>query len=175
MHALKHSRLPLSESEKATLFFAFGVQFFLVSSYLLKSLFVHGTLTGIDLSGCTGLTAIKQYVFKDCKGLTRIDLPTSLTTIGTDAFGGCTGLTSIDLSDCTSLTIIGNSAFEGCTEATITLPNANISIESYAFGKEKTSNGKCTWCAKVKIPKTNEYWLAQRVKNSGYRGTISTY
>ncbi|WP_024470484.1 leucine-rich repeat protein, partial [Treponema pedis] len=52
------------------------------------------------------ITEIGGAAFKDCKGLTRLDLSgcTSLTTIGNSAFYKCEGLKSIDLSSCTSLT-----------------------------------------------------------------------
>ena len=69
-------------------------------------------------------TSALSYAFRDCTGLTSVDL-SSLTTVSGDtalyyAFQGCTGLTSVDLSSLT--TVSGGSgfsnAFRGCTGLT---------------------------------------------------------
>jgi len=87
-------------------------------------------LTSITLPN--SLTSIESYAFQDCDGLTSIALPNSLTTIGFAAFWSCDGLTSITLPN--SLTSIKSGAFSGCSGLTsITLPNSLTSIESSAF------------------------------------------
>ena len=87
-------------------------------------------LTSIDLPD--GLTSIEDYAFTDCTGLTSIDLPDGLTSIGGLAFYGCTSLISIDLP--AGLTDIGWGAFGNCTGLTsIDLPAGLTSIEGYAF------------------------------------------
>ena len=91
-------------------------------------------ITKINLP--SSLTSIEESAFQYCSGLTSIDLSncTSLTSIGIYAFSGCSGLTEVDLSNCTSLTSIGDYAFSGCSGLTgITLPSSLTSIESYAF------------------------------------------
>jgi len=69
-------------------------------------------------------TSALSYAFRDCTGLTSVDL-SSLTTVSGDtalyyAFQGCTGLTSVDLSSLT--TVSGSSglyyAFRDCTGLT---------------------------------------------------------
>ena len=73
------------------------------------------------------VTAIGDFAFDSCTGLTSITLGNSITTIGSWAFSGCTGLTSITLGN--SITTIGSWAFSGCTGlASITFGNSLTSI-----------------------------------------------
>ncbi len=97
---------------------------------------------------------IEQYAFQDCKSLTNITLPSSLTSIGQNAFNGCIGLTTITIPD--DVASISENAFKGCTGLTsITIPNAVTTIGENAFsgcsglteitlpfiGKSKTATG----------------------------------
>ena len=77
-------------------------------------------ITGeLNLGGCTSLTSIGNFAFRDCSGLTSISLPSSLKAIGGVAFDGCSGLTGeLNLGGCTSLISIGGSAFSGCSGLT---------------------------------------------------------
>ena len=101
------------------------------------------------------VTSIGDNAFRDCTGLTSIDIPNSVTSIGNSSFNGCTGLTSVTFGnsvtsigefafyDCSgltsveipnSMTSIGDSAFEGCTGLTfVTIPNSVTSISNCAF------------------------------------------
>ncbi|MBO7231137.1 MAG: leucine-rich repeat domain-containing protein, partial [Bacteroidaceae bacterium] len=75
---------------------------------------------------------IGENAFRNCSGLTSIEIPTSVTSIGEAAFRNCSGLTSIIIPN--SVTSIGSSAFEGCTGLTsITIPNSVTSIGNGAF------------------------------------------
>ena len=71
------------------------------------------------LSGCkntiipNSVTAIGNYAFYGCSGLTSITIPNSVITIGNSAFSGCSGLTSITIPS--SVTTIGDEAFFGTT------------------------------------------------------------
>ena len=78
-------------------------------TYLGTHTFEGSGITEIDLSAMTGMTHMgssksacstgsSSYVFADCKNLTRVVLPSSLTKIGAYAFYGCENLTDIDLS-----------------------------------------------------------------------------
>ena len=120
----------------------------------------------LDLSGCKNLTSIgnprdipKYGAFADCKKLTTVILPSSVTTIGPHAFRGCNSLTSINLSactnlqrisiyafaecdslkeinlsNCTGLTSIGEGTFQYCTSLnSITLPASLTTINFNAF------------------------------------------
>ena len=114
-----------------------------------------------------GTTAICDYAFYGCTGLTRIEIPNNVTSIGYEAFRGCTGLTSVEIPN--SVTSIGDEAFYGCTGFTsIEIPNSVTSIGERAFrgcsglssvviGNSVTSIGSyafydCTGLTSITIP-----------------------
>ena len=59
------------------------------------------------------VTAIGDYAFFGCSGLTSVTIPKSVTIIGNRAFYNCTGLTSVTIPN--SVTAIGDFAFYGCS------------------------------------------------------------
>ena len=76
-------------------------------------------------------TSVKVGQFYGCRGLTSVNIPSSVTSIGESAFQKCSRLTSIPLSD--SLTYIGPSAFNGCSLLTgsVILPNCSVGINAF--------------------------------------------
>ena len=128
-----------------------------------------------DLIIPEGVTAIKNYAFYGCSGLTSVTIPNSVTSIGEDAFSGCSDLTSSAIpnsvtrieaytfygcSSLTSVTIpnsvkyIGWCAFSGCSDLTsVTIPNSVTSIDEDAFAKcpELTD----VYCYAEKVPSTD--------------------
>ena len=90
---------------------------------------------------CTGLTSIEipnsvtsigGHAFCDCTSLTSIEIPNSVTSIGKYAFRDCSGLTSIVIPN--SVTSIGNGVLCGCSALTSAKISSNItSIKSYMF------------------------------------------
>ena len=89
----------------------------------------------------SSVTTIASSAFRDCTGLTSIEIPTSVTCID-GAFYGCTGLTSIEIP--TSVTSI-DGAFSGCTGLTsIEIPSSVTSID-WAFSG-------CTGLTSIEIP-----------------------
>ena len=77
------------------------------------------------------VTSIGWYAFRDCTGLTSVNIPNSVTSIDV-AFCGCTGLTSVTIPN--SVTSIGHHAFSDCTGLTsVTIPNSVTSIGGAAF------------------------------------------
>ena len=88
------------------------------------------SLTSITIPN--SVTSIGNWAFRDCSGLTSITIPNSVTSIGEQAFAGCSALPSITIPN--SVTSIEYGAFYGCSGLpSITIPNSVTSIGDYAF------------------------------------------
>ena len=75
---------------------------------------------------------IGPSAFEDCRSLTSIDIPDSVTSIGRYAFDSCSSLTSVEIPD--SVTSIGYSAFYNCSNLTsVEIPDSVTSIGDRAF------------------------------------------
>ena len=78
------------------------------------------------------VNSIGKKAYYECKGLTSVSIPNSITDIKSEAFSGCTSLTNFIGGD--FLTKIGYSAFENCYNLTsIVIPNTVTEIGGYAF------------------------------------------
>ena len=78
------------------------------------------------------LTMIIDSAFTDCRSLTSVTIPDSVTTIERYAFNYCESLTSVNIPD--SVITIGFGAFWECQSLTsITIPESVVSIGNYAF------------------------------------------
>jgi hypothetical protein len=113
------------------------------------------------------VTAIDDYAFAFCTGLTVMTIPDSVTSIGLEAFSNCSGLTNVVIgsgvasigykafSDCCGLTnvvigsgvaSIGDCAFSDCYGLTeVVIPNSVTTIGHFVFGG-------CTGLTNVVIP-----------------------
>ena len=95
------------------------------------------TSTNTLIAGCknttipNSVTAIGEYAFSGCHGLTSVTIPNSVTTIGHKAFYYCTGLTSVIIPN--SVTSIGDDAFRGDGLTSVTIGNSVTKIGDYAF------------------------------------------
>ncbi len=90
------------------------------------------------------LTTISDSMFAECKDLTSVTIPDSVTSIGYAAFLYCSALTSIIIPD--SVISIGQSAFDAC-----------VSLKSVEIGNGVTSIGEsafygCSSLESVTIP-----------------------
>ena len=75
---------------------------------------------------------IGEYAFKNCKGLTSVMIPDTVTRIGDYAFLSCSSLESVTIPG--SVTNIAYEAFSGCSALTsVTIPNSLTTISSSAF------------------------------------------
>ena len=87
---------------------------------------------------------IGESAFRNCVGITDVDIPNSVKYIDSNAFEGCSYLQSVTLSN--NMIAIGSSAFKGCTSlARITIPNSVTNIDSNAFDG-------CTSLKNVNLP-----------------------
>ncbi len=77
------------------------------------------------------VSAIGNYAFDFCDGITSIDIPNSITSIGEAAFQGCT-FTTINIPN--SVTNIGDYAFNGSELVSVTLSDQIEIIGESAFG-----------------------------------------
>ena len=86
-----------------------------------------------DSNNYTSNDKLGNCVFFDCRGLTSLTIPSSVTSIGDWAFHGCSGLTSLTIPS--SVTSIGDCAFMKCSGLTsLTIPTSVTSIGGGAFG-----------------------------------------
>ena len=65
----------------------------------------------VDFSECTNLMTIGAYAFKECRGMTKLMLPSSLETISEGMCEGAVWLKSVDIKGCRE---IEDRAFYGC-------------------------------------------------------------
>ena len=92
-------------------------------------------------SNCRGLTSIiipssvtslGGECFSDCRGLTSITIPSSVTSLGKGCFKGCSGLTSITIPS--SVASLGKGCFKGCSGLTsITIPSSVTLLDDACF------------------------------------------
>ena len=79
-----------------------------------------------------GTRFIREYAFKDCKNITSIKIPNTVTFIGEYTFHSCSNLTSIEISD--FLSDIKEYTFYGCSKLdSVTIPNSVTSIGNRSF------------------------------------------
>ena len=87
-------------------------------------------LTSVTLS--EGVTSIGKYAFYFCRGLTAVTIPESVVSIGTDAFANCSELVSVTIPE--GLASIGEYAFYNCRGlASVTIPGGVKNIGSHTF------------------------------------------
>ena len=77
-----------------------------------------------------GIRIIGEYAFWNCRSLTDVALPDTVTEIGAYAFD-CCGLTSVTIPD--AVTAIGEYAFSGSGLTSVTIPDQVTEISPFAF------------------------------------------
>ena len=76
--------------------------------------------------------AVGNYAFRQCRQLSEVVLPNSITSIGEYAFGGCYALSKFSIP--ASVTYIGKNAFYDCSSLlNLEIPSTVTTIESNAF------------------------------------------
>ena len=80
----------------------------------------------------SSVTSIGECAFQDCSSLALVNLPDSLTSISGTTFTGCSSLKSIIIPP--NVTKIPEDIFYGCSNLTsVTIPNSVTTIGEYAF------------------------------------------
>ncbi len=101
---------------------------FYIGNHLIKA---NDSLTGA-CSIRPGTIAIDEYAFNQCKTLTSVTIPDSVTSIGDYAFYECGALENVIIPE--GVTNIENYAFCYCSALkSVTIPNSVTSIGEYAF------------------------------------------
>lgn len=86
--------------------------------------------TRIDIQA--GTVAIAGDAFSNCRNLTTVGIPNTVTNIGPLAFRNCSEMTSVVIPE--SVTFIGDAAFTGCTGlSSITIPETVTKVGHNAF------------------------------------------
>ena len=99
-------------------------------------------LTSITIP--SSVTSLGDHCFDDCRGLTSITIPSSVTSLGDYCFDGCSGLTSITIPS--SVTSLGKSCFSDCYGLTsITIPSSVTSLGEDCFSA-------CSGLTSITIP-----------------------
>lgn len=79
------------------------------------------------------VTAVGDYAFSFCDGITTVSVPTTVIRIGNGAFQGCRKINTVAFS-MSKVEEIGDAAFEGCeTLGSITLPATLRKLGAWAF------------------------------------------
>lgn len=96
--------------------------------------FSYTQITSLDYADGFSINMIPDYAFSNCKSLTSVVVPSSVTGqgFGTNCFSSCIALTTFDMSE-TSVTTIGN-IFANCNAlTTVKLNNGLQTIASSVF------------------------------------------
>ena len=100
-------------------------------------------LTTKDKKECL-VVAFGEGCFSDCKDLTSITIPSSVTSLEKNCFNGCTSLDKVDIPS--SVISLGILCFAHCTNLTyITIPSSVTSLGAGCFRK-------CTSLDNINIP-----------------------
>ena len=109
------------------------------------------------------VVTVSDSAFSDCRNLTSIVIPDSVTTIGDSAFYNCSSLASIEIPD--SVTTIGEGAFSG-----------RISLVFNEYGNCKyLGNERNSYHALIKVTNTNysSYTIHENTKVINHRAFSS--
>ena len=87
-------------------------------------------LTSVNIP--SSVTSLSYACFKGCSGLTSVNIPSSVTSLGSGCFEGCSGLTSVSIPS--SVTSLGRSCFWNCSGLTsVSIPSSVTSLGDDCF------------------------------------------
>lgn len=86
----------------------------------------------VDIIVPEGVTHVSAGVFRGCRTIESVRLPSTLQAIAHDAFNGCIALSEIQIPN--GVEVIGKRAFRGCSKlGRVVLPDTLDVLEPYAF------------------------------------------
>lgn len=88
----------------------------------------------------SGVTTIESYAFARNRTLTSVTISDSVTSIGNSAFAYNTALTQYNLESLTGLTTISDNVFNGTAKQDVVIPSSVTSIGTSAFAGTKTKS-----------------------------------
>lgn len=88
----------------------------------------------------SGVTTIESYAFARNRTLTSVTISDSVTSIGNSAFAYNTALTQYNLESLTGLTTISDNVFNGTAKQDVVIPASVTSIGTSAFAGTKTKS-----------------------------------
>ena len=104
----------------------------------------------------SSVTSIAENAFYNCTSLASVTIPNRVTSIGRLAFYRCLGLATFTFEPTSSLTSIGEFAFQTCVNlASISIPSSVTSIGPEAFA-ECASLASVTFEPTSKVPKIDD-------------------
>ena len=104
-------------------------------SEIIGQLIIPDKLMFSGLEGEYTVVGIGDNAFRDCTGLTSVEIPNSITSIGYGAFYGCRGLISVSIGN--SVTSISSAAFGACYALQTVVYNAkNCSLSLSSSGSD---------------------------------------
>lgn len=109
------------------------------SSQSANPTFVRGAIEVPSKLGGYPVTGIGKGAFKECSGLTSIQIPETVTMIDDHAFNGCSRLTTVKIP--AGLQAIGTGTFTGCKRLKLTVDAQNpnyVSQGGALFTKDMT-------------------------------------
>ena len=121
------------------------------------------------------LKTMGPHAFDGCKGISdTLAIPSSLTAIREYTFNGCTGLTGLTIAEDAALEAIGECAFAECTALTgnLTIPPSVVSIGDGAF--KKTYLASVTFSDSDSNPSRLETIGAQAFHECGHMNGVVT-
>lgn len=105
-----------------------------------------------------GVESIHSWgAFRQCRNLTNVTIPDSVSSIGSNAFLDCSSLISVNIPD--GITSIRGATFSNCSNLkSVTIPDSVTSIGNSAFSN-------CSSLTTVNFKGSEEQWKAIKIQN----------
>ena len=134
------------------------------------------TVTELTFEDFGNATKIGYIVFRECKNLTRVEIPKGITSIEGNAFMSCSKLAEVIFEEGSTLASIASQAFSGAQMTSLILPCSVTSMNGALYS--------CSKLASVSLPLACGSWnsifgdffasYSSSSKNSGVPSSLKT-